>query len=249
MESTPAAAKAAKKVRAPKAAAKAPAATAVTKAPAATKADARVLAGGRVSTREIDLTPYGTSRRSRLLKQVVVAYQANARQGTHKTKGRSETSYSGAKPWPQKHTGRARAGDRNSPLWRHGGVIHAKRPREYRHNTPRRMLREALRSALYGKFVDGEVAFLEGLALDQPSTKSAAKWLKDLGATRGATIVLAKDGETLWRSFRNIDRCEVVPACEVNALHVLRRTLLVFVGDALGEVEQRLAAKPAAASA
>lgn len=226
-----------------------PAARAAKTATSATKAQARVLSGGSVSTREIDLAPYGTSRRKRLLKQVVVGYQANARQGTHKTKTRAETSYSEAKPWPQKHTGRARAGDKNSPLWRHGGTIHGPQPRDYRQHTPRRMLREALRSALYGKFVDGEVAFLEGLELDQPSTKAAAKCLKELGVTRGATIVLAKDGGTLWRSFRNIDRCEVVQACEVNALHVLRRDLLIFVGDALGEVEQRLAAKPAAASA
>jgi large subunit ribosomal protein L4 len=214
-----------------------------------TRASAKTWSGGSVGSREIELAPYGDSRRKRLLKDVVVGYQANARQGTHKTKTRAETSYSEAKPWPQKHTGRARAGDKNSPLWRHGGTIHGPVPRDYRHHTPRGMLREALRSALYGKFLDGEVAFLDGLKLDEPSTKAAVKCLKDLGIENGATVVLAKGGETLYRSFRNIDRCEVVPASDVNALHVLRRKHLVFVGGALAEVEQRLARKSAAAAA
>jgi large subunit ribosomal protein L4 len=223
-------------------------------APPPTRAQAKVLgAAGSVGSRDVDLAPYGTSRRARLLKQVVVAYQANARQGTHKTKKRAETSYSEAKPWPQKHTGRARAGDKNSPLWRHGGTIFGPVPRDYRQHTPRRMLREALRSALYGKLLDGEVAFVDGAALklEKPSTKTAAKCLADLGATKGATVVLPKsDGSvTLYRSFRNLERCEVVPASEVNALDVLKRRLLVFVGDALAEVERRLAGEAATASA
>ncbi len=212
--------------------------------PAPAKAPAAKLwQAGSVATRDVELAPYGTSRRKRLLKQVVVAYQANARQGTHKTKTRAETSYSGAKPWPQKHTGRARAGDRNSPLWRHGGTTHGPQPRDYRQDTPRRMLLEALRSALFGKFLDGEVSFVDGLELAEPSTKSAAKCLRELGFTNGATVVLAKGGETLYRAFRNIDRCEVVPASDLNALHVLRRKSLVFVGSALAEVETRLARK------
>jgi large subunit ribosomal protein L4 len=220
-----------------------------TKAAPPTKAEAKVLSGGKVSTREVDLAPYGTSRRRALLKQVVIAYQANARQGTHKTKTRAETSYSEAKPWPQKHTGRARAGDKNSPLWRHGGTIHGPVPRDYRQHTPRRMLREALRSALFGKFVDGEVAFADNLDLTEPSTKSAAKCLKDLGAERGATIVLEQSGGNDWRSFRNIHRCDVVPAAELNALHVLKRPLLVFVGASLDGVEQRLAGETPAVAA
>jgi large subunit ribosomal protein L4 len=232
-----------------------PTAAAASKSPARRDAPAlpasarvKVLKGSDLGDRDLDLAGYGTSRRKKLLKQVVVAYQANARAGTHKTKTRAETSYSEAKPWPQKHTGRARAGDKNSPLWRHGGTIHGPVPRDYRQHTPRKMLREALRSALYGKLLDGEVAIVEGFELEKPSTKAAVKCLKDLGDLHGVTIVLPKGAATLWRSFRNIDRCEVVPAAELNALHVLRRKHVVFVDGALAEVEQRLAAKPAAAA-
>ncbi len=206
-------------------------------------AQAKVLTGSSVATRAIDLALFGEGRRRVLLKQAVIAYQANSRQGTHKAKRRAETSYSEAKPWPQKHTGRARAGDKNSPLWRHGGTIFGPIPRDYRQHLPRRALREALRSALFGKLVDGEVAFIEKLDLAKPSTKTAAKCLKDLGVDRGVTIVVSGDVDALYRSFRNLKRCEVVPATEVNALHVLRRKHLVFIGGSFAEVAQRLAAK------
>lgn len=206
-----------------------------------TKAEAKVLNGSAVSTRTIDLALFGNGRRRQLLKQAAIAYQANLRQGTHKAKKRAETSYSEAKPWPQKHTGRARAGDRNSPLWRHGGTIFGPIPRDYRQHLPRRALREALRSALWGKLVDGEVALIESPKLAEPSTKLAAKCLKDLGIKQGVTIVVASGGEQLFRSFRNIPKCDVVPATDVNALHVLSRKHLVFVGDALEVVGKRLA--------
>jgi len=198
-------------------------------------------ASGGVTTRDVDLVTYGGDVRPRLLKDAVVRYLANKRQGTHSTKTRAETNFSEAKPWPQKHTGRARAGDKNSPLWRKGGTIFGPRPRDDRIGMPVRARREALRSALLGKFRDGEVSFIELAQLAKPSTKTAATCLKDLGAMRGATVVLPTGDANLYRSFRNIDRVECVPAGELNALHVLRRRALIFVGDALGTVEKRLA--------
>jgi large subunit ribosomal protein L4 len=220
-----------------------------------TQAEAKVRdAGGAVTTRAVDLAAYGAELRPRLLKDAVVRYLANRRQGTHSTKGRAETNYSESKPWPQKHTGRARAGDKNSPLWRHGGRIFGPKPRDHRLGMPVRARREALRSALLGKFRDGEVSFVESLKLDKPSTKTAARCLKDLGIGRGATVVLPGGDVTLYRSFRNLPRIDCVPAAELNALHVLKRRALVFVGDALATIDARLAtkakdAKPAAAQA
>jgi len=209
---------------------------------AETKAQSKVrAASGAVTTRDVDLASYGAELRPRLLKDAVVRYLANRRQGTHSTKDRAETSYSEARPWPQKHTGRARAGDKNSPLWRHGGRIFGPKPRDYRLGMPVRARREALRSALLGKFRDGEVSFVEALPIEKPSTKSAAQCLKDLGITRGATVVLPGGNATLYRSFRNLDRIDCVPAPELNALHVLKRRALVFVGNALEVVDARLA--------
>lgn len=212
-----------------------------TKTDAPTTAQAKLLAGGALSSRTIELAPFGDGRRRQLLKQAAIAYQANLRLGTHKAKRRAETSYSEAKPWAQKHTGRARAGDRNSPLWRHGGTIHGPLPRDYRQHLPRRALREALRSALWGKLVDAEVALVEGIAFQEPSTKAAAKCLADLGVGASATIVIDREGGNAWRSFRNLRRCVVVPAAEVNALHLLQRKHVVFVGDAFGELAKRIA--------
>jgi large subunit ribosomal protein L4 len=206
----------------------------------AAQAKVRSATGG-LSTREVDLVAYGEEVRPRLLKDAVVRYLANQRQGTHSTKTRKETNYSVARPWPQKHTGRARAGDKNSPLWRHGGTIFGPKPRDHRVGMPVRARREALRSALLGKFRDGEVSFLELQKLDKPSTKTAATCLKDVGATRGATVVLPPGDANLYRSFRNLERVDCVPAGELNALHVLKRRALVFVGDSLGAVEKRLA--------
>ena len=185
-----------------------------------------------------------------LIWESVVRQNASERRGTHMTKNRALVSGSGKKPYKQKGTGRAQVGSTRTPLWRHGGTIFGPKPRDHRVGMPVRARREALRSALLGKFRDGEVAFVEALKLDAPSTKTAALCLKELGATRGATIVLPAGDATLYRSFRNVARVECVPAAELNALHVLRRRALVFVGDALAAVEQRLAnvAKPAKAA-
>ena len=94
---------------------------------------------------------FGVEPNIALMHQVMVGQLANRRQGTVKTKSRGEVAGGGAKPRPQKHTGRARAGSIRSPIWRGGGVTFGPRPRSYRHNTPKRMRRGSLISALSGK--------------------------------------------------------------------------------------------------
>ena len=105
---------------------------------------------GKVGQREFDATPFGEKILYRTLKDAVVMYQANQRQGTVKTKGRSEVAGSGKKPWKQKHTGRARAGDRKSPIWRGGGTVFGPKPRDYSYHMPTKARRVALRAALAG---------------------------------------------------------------------------------------------------
>src|SRR5262245_8236071 len=102
---------------------------------------------GRVGQVEFDEAPFGGKVLYRTLKDAAVMYQANARLGTAKTKERSEVHGSGKKPWKQKHTGRARAGDKKSPLWRKGGTIFGPRPRDYSYHPPAQQRRVALRSA------------------------------------------------------------------------------------------------------
>ena len=196
--------------------------------------------GGAVSTASVDVSALGGHTRKRLLRDTVIGYQANQRQGTHKTKTRAEINRTSRKPFRQKGTGRARAGDFASPLWRGGGTIFGPQPRSYRHNLNRKARREALRSALLAKFQDGEAHSMQNVGWSTPSTKSAKSALAALGALEGgACVVLADDSEVVRKSFRNLPRVDVVRAVDVNGLDVLRRRHLVLVGDALQAILAR----------
>lgn len=178
--------------------------------------------------------------KGKLLRSAVLAYEANKRQGTVKTKTRGETSYTTRKPYRQKGTGNARRGDFNSPILRGGGTIFGPRPRSYRQAVPRKALREALRSALLGKVRDSEVAAVSGSVFTEPSTKTAFGALAALGASRSAVVVVPSDNPIIWKSFRNIPRVEVVRASDLNAYHVLAHDWLVLVDDAWSTVLGRL---------
>src|SRR5689334_1192070 len=139
---------------------------------------------GKLGQIEFDTKAFGDKVLYRTLKDAVVMYQANKRQGTVKTKGRSEVHGSGKKPWKQKHTGRARAGDKKSPLWRKGGRIFGPHPRDFSYHAPTKQRRVALRSALYGKFADNEVVVAELPRYSTPSSKSVRGLLGELGSPR-----------------------------------------------------------------
>ena len=127
--------------------------------------------GSKAGTSDLDIAPLGDMVKRRLMRTAVLAYEANRRQGTVKTKTRGEVSFTENKPYKQKGTGNARRGDRNSPVLVGGGTTFGPRPRSFRHDTPRRMLKEALRSALLGKVGDDEV---RALATTRPSTSRSA---------------------------------------------------------------------------
>ena len=112
--------------------------------------------------------------------QVVVAQQANARQGTHSTRSRGEVQGGGRKPWRQKHTGRARHGSRRSPLWVGGGVTHGPRPRDYHQKVNRKVRRIALKSALSLKVLEGNLVLLDRLEIEKPDTKGMASFLAEI---------------------------------------------------------------------
>ena len=119
---------------------------------------------------------------SGVLYDSVKQFLANQRRGTAKAKTRSEVSYSTKKPWRQKGTGRARAGMRSSPIWRHGGVVFGPHPRDYHYTIPRKVRRQALVSALSDKGRGDGVYVVEGIALDAPKTKPFASFLRAAGA-------------------------------------------------------------------
>ena len=196
---------------------------------------------GGVATVTVDTSPLGEKVRKRLLRQAVLHYAAARRLGTHSTKTRAEVSSTTRKPWRQKGTGRARAGDFASPIWRGGGVVFGPKPRNYTSNFPRRMRREALRSSLLGKLQDGEVSLVDGLHFDRPSTKQAMQVLQTLGAEGGRTvIVIAERGDNLQKSFRNISRVDIRLASDLHAEDVIACRNLILDRKALDHVVARV---------
>jgi large subunit ribosomal protein L4 len=187
---------------------------------------------GKLEKREADVASLGKRPHRRLLREAVLMYEANQRAGTHSVKTRAEVDYTNKKPWAQKHTGRARAGTRRSPLWRGGGVIHGPHPRDYGYGMPRKALRAAVRSALLGKFLDDEVCAIDGVSLEAPSTKKVAAALKALNLGRRTLLVTAERDDLLWRSARNIRGAKVRAAAEVNAFDLLAATNVVLVNGA-----------------
>ena len=188
---------------------------------------------------EVDLSPFGDKVKTRLLKEAVLMYEANRRQGTHSTLKRGEVSLTGRKPYRQKGTGYARAGDFKSPIWRGGGVAFGPKPRDYSYAMPRKAKREALRTALYAKLKDGEVSFLRDFSPDAPRTKDAASALDKLGLEGSTLIVVASGSETIYKSFRNIAKVSVVSFDDFNAYHATYHKNVVFVGDAFDRMKER----------
>jgi len=140
-----------------------------------------------------------------VLHEVVRMQLARRRQGTADTKGRSEVSGGGKKPWKQKGTGRARAGTTRSPLWRHGGTVFGPHPRSYAYEVPKAMRRQALLAALTSKAQAGAIRVLESLSLERPSTKAMVGLLKGAGVA-GKRWSCCRRGMRCWRSRRGTCR-------------------------------------------
>jgi large subunit ribosomal protein L4 len=192
------------------------------------------------AAREFDAAAFGERVFYRLLKDAVDMHQANQRQGTVKTKIRSEVAFSGKKPWKQKHTGRARAGDKKSPIWRKGGTTFGPRPRDYSYHMPTQQRRVALRSALCGKFNDGEVAFFDPAGFDAPSAKTARQVLASAGSPTRALVVLEKANANVFKSFRNFPGVSVRVAIDLCAHDVLNGGLVLAEAGALDALKARV---------
>lgn len=195
--------------------------------------------GKKVGSVSIDEKVLGEKVRRKLLHQAIVNYQANRRLGTHQTKTKGDRQGARKKPWAQKHTGRARAGDRRSPLWRKGGITFGPHPRDYRQNMPVRMRREALKSALLSKLFDQQVKVIDRLDYETPKTKRFADTMKALGLKGTSCLVaLPEAKEPTVKSIRNIDRCFVVPARNLNAYDVLRHKNLVITQSTAENIKE-----------
>ena len=165
-------------------------------------------------------------------------YQANKRQGTASTKTRAEVSGGGRKPWPQKHTGRARAGSIRSPLWRHGGVVFGPKPRDYHYTIPKKKKRKALFVALSYKAKEGDILLLQDLKFDTIKTRLFYDMLVTLGLNdKKVLFVLDKMDKNIYLSGRNIPGVNFGLMPGINALDVLNSKVVVFTLPALDALE------------
>jgi len=205
--------------------------------------EVKVFEGGAVKARSVDAAEFGGKVLGRTLKDAVVMYEANARQGTAQAKTRAMVRGGNKKLWKQKHTGRARMGTTKSPLWAGGGRIHPPAPRDHSYAMPKKARRVALRNALFTKFRDGEVAIAAGWPSGKPSTKAAHGILSKLGMCASATVVTTGVDSTLVKSLRNVPLVDVCTVDDLNARQVLLRRYLVLTPQAFEAVQQRFAKK------
>jgi large subunit ribosomal protein L4 len=207
-------------------------------------------AGKSAGTVAVDEKLFGDKVRKRLLHQVVIIYEANKRQGTASTKGRGEVEGSTRKPWPQKHTGMARAGTIRSPLWRHGGIVFGPKPREYRLGLTASMRTAALDSALLGKIRDKEVLVIEDFNPGTPpKTRNIASVLAAMGLDRTVLVGISKLDANLHKAGRNLDRVKMVPVSDFNAYDVLKHHRVVLTRGALDALVASRRPQEAAVSA
>lgn len=164
-----------------------------------------------------------------LIYQVVRAYLANQRQGTHKTKERSEVRGGGKKPWRQKGRGTARAGTSRSPLWAGGGAIHGPRPRSYRLDIPKKAAKLARKSALSMKAKSGEIMIVEDMQFDKPSTKDINGVLKNLNIDKKKVLMLlSKGNKNVYLSGRNLPNMNLLPASDVSTYDLVNNNLILI---------------------
>jgi len=183
-----------------------------------------------------------TEKGRQAVHDVVVAIRANRRRGTASTKTKGEVALSGAKPWRQKGTGRARAGDKASPIWVGGGVVFGPRPRSYAKHTPKKVKVLAFRKALSERTLAGDVLLVEGFAVAEAKTKAFVKLLADTAKDARKTLIIGNGfDEKTYLAARNVQNALLVRAADVNTEQLLAFDKIVVTQEALATLSERLA--------
>jgi len=198
--------------------------------------------GEQIGQEQIDEALLGGRLNHALLKQAIVMYHANRRQGSARQKSRGEVIGSTRKLFRQKGTGRARMGNVRTPVRRGGGCAFPRRPRDFRHDMPKKMRRLARLQAVLAKIQSEQAAILDGVTFDEPKTKRLAAMLRVLNADRGCILATNGVDQTLFKSGRNLQRTEIVDVAELNAFDILSRRRLLFTKDAFATFRQTAAA-------
>jgi large subunit ribosomal protein L4 len=177
---------------------------------------------------------------TQVVHDVVVAYRANRRSGTASTKSKAEVNLSGAKPWRQKGTGRARAGYKSSPVWVGGGVVFGPRPRDYSKKISKTTKRIALRKALSERIKAGDVIVVDSFAVSEPKTKNFVKLLTDVTPEAKTLVISAAFDDNTYRAARNVQPALLMTSSQVNTEHLLLYKKVIVTNDALSELAERI---------
>lgn len=173
--------------------------------------------------------------------EAVVAYTAHQRAGTASTLSKSNVSGSGVKPWKQKGLGRARAGYKQSPVWRGGAVAHGPHPRKYQKKVSKKVAKLAFQRAFSAKVDQKEITVIEDLSVSAPKTREMVSVLKNLGLDRGALFIVDAHNDDVLLAVRNIPKVEAVTAELVNTYQLLRYKNVVATKAGMEALEKRLA--------
>ena len=193
----------------------------------------------KVGEIELNDSLFGVTVNSHILHDVVRMQLANRRAGTASTKTRAEVRGSSAKPWRQKGTGRARAGNRRSPLWRGGGTVFGPKPRSYAYKLPKKVRKLGLRMALSSRFEDGLITVLDDFIIDEIKTKTFVDIMRTLGVKNGL-IVTSAQNEQLLKSSRNVPGFKVLLSNGLNVYDILLYDHIILVQSCISKLEERL---------
>ncbi|ROS58998.1 LSU ribosomal protein L4P [Frigoribacterium sp. PhB160] len=198
----------------------------------ATSVDVVDAKGVKTSSVELPVEIFDVVTNVPLIHQVVVAQQAAARQGTHKTKRRGEVSGAGRKPFKQKGTGRARQGSIRAPQMTGGGIVHGPQPRDYAQRTPKKMIAAALLGALSDRARGARVHVVESFVADTISTKVALELLAAIASSKHVLVVTDRADTLTLKSVRNVPTVHVITYDQLNAYDVLVSDDIVFTKSA-----------------
>ena len=190
-----------------------------------------------VGTVELDDGVFGVEYSEALIHQVVVAYQANQRQGTKSTLTRTEVRGGGIKPWRQKGTGRARQGSIRAPQWIKGGVVFAPKPRDFSKKINKQMKTKAFLSALGYKVSNEELKVIDQISLEAPKTKDVASILKAFGCEKKTLLITAGEAHVAL-SARNIPNLVVADAQLVNVYELVSSVNVLATKEAIKYIEE-----------
>lgn len=196
------------------------------------------MTGEKVGEIELSESIFGIEPNKSVLHDSVKNHLANCRQGTQSALTKGEVSYTTRKPWRQKGTGRARAGYAGSPVWRHGGVAFAPKPRDYSYSLNKKVKRLALKSALSAKAAEGEIIVIDGLQMTEIKTKVFKNFLEKIEVSGKALVVTKEVNEPVIKSARNLPGVETTIATILSPYAILNAGKLVVDKAALEKIEE-----------